>query len=316
MPSQTFLIGYNEAWFAGHFGTDYTTDFDLAYVQTTFDGIVKSGGHLVRLFLFELPQGITLAANPPQSQGVSNTFLSNLDTVLHEARKRGLWAYVTLLDANTISKLQGPMRPWGINLVNNASGEGDAFNNNVLAPVLKVFDAHQDNMFGVDIINEIEATIQGGIFPDSVNSPRAFMARQVQFIKSKSPWIKVTSTAGWGGAQYDVSGGLFSGLGLDFYDLHVYSDDGVFPGATALCQRAAQDGVPVYLGEFGQSSKNVDDTLQFNATASFLNNAKGLCFKGAFGWRYDAAEGYLAFVRGDGSARPAVQIMQVFGAAP
>jgi hypothetical protein len=83
-----------------------------------------------------------------------------------------------------------------------------------------------------------------------------------------------------------------------------------------MCQRVAQDGVPIYLGEFGQSSELVDDQLQFDATASFLNNARALCFSGAFAWRYDSAESWWSFVRPDGSRRPAVQIMQVFGAQP
>ena len=37
MPSQTFLVGYNEAWFGPNWGSDYTTHFDLGYVQKTFE---------------------------------------------------------------------------------------------------------------------------------------------------------------------------------------------------------------------------------------------------------------------------------------
>ena len=78
--------------------------------------------------------------------------------------------------------------------------------------------------------------------------------------------------------------------------------------------RAAADGVPVYLGEFGQKSHSTDDTLQYKATASFLNNGAALCFRGAFGWRFDPTEPWLAFTRPDFSPRPAVTIMQTFGA--
>ncbi len=319
MVQQTFLIGYNEAWFGAAFGTDLTTDFDLAYVQDTFDGIVDGGGHLVRLFLFPLPQGITLGPTPPQTQSVSQEFLDNLDTVLHEARLRGLWVYVTLLDANTITKLDGallPLHDYGVNILTNVAGEGDAFDEHVVGPTLDVLDAHQDNVFGLDLVNEIRAAIQDGVFADPVAGPREFIARHAAFIHDHSPWLPVTATAGWGGAQYDISGGLFSGLGLDFYDLHVYADDGTFAGATAMCERAASDGVPIYLGEFGQSSHQVDDTLQFDATASFLNNAAALCFSGAFAWRWDPAESWWSYLRPDGTPRPAVQIMQVFGAQP
>ncbi len=322
MKTQKFLIGYNEAWFGNNFGTDYTTAYDLAYVQKIFDGIVAGGGHLVRLFLWELPQGFALGTTPPQTQPVTSQFLANVDTVLTEARKRGLWVYLTLLDANTIDKITGSVHTWGVDLLNNTSGELDAFNANALGPLLTVLDAHQDVMFGIDICNEIQAASQNGLFPDATNGPRAFLRAEATFIHGRSPWVKVTSSAGWPsdilqkGAQYDIASGLYSGLGLDFYDLHAYDDSGSYPGATAMCSRIAADGVPLYLGEFGQSSKQTDDTIQYDATGYFLNNSLARCFKGAFGWRYDPAEGYLAYARSDFSDRPAVAIMQAFGAMP
>lgn len=322
MKTQTFLIGYSEAWFGANFGTDYTTGFDLAYVQKVFDGIVADGGHLVRLFLWEIPQGFSLAASPPYTQQVSSQFLANVDTVLTEARKRALWAYITLLDANTIDKITGAIHTWGVNLLNDTSGEQAAFNTNALAPLLGVLDHHRDNVFGIDIINEIQACSQNGVFPDATNGPRAFLQAEAAFIKSKTPWVKVTSSAGWPsdilmrGAQYDIANGLYSGLGLDFYDVHAYDDSGSYAGATAMCNRAASDGVPIYLGEFGQSTKQTDDTIQYDATASFLNDSRALCFKGAFAWRFDPQESYLAYLHADFSPRPAVAIMQTFGAQP
>lgn len=322
MPTQKFLIGYNEAWWGGAFATGYTTDWDLEYVRTTLDGISAAGGHLVRIWLWPVPQGITLAPAPPQTQSVSQEFLDNVDTVLTEARKRGLWVYVTLLDGNTIAAIAEPLHTYGVNLLNNNGGELAAFHDKALAPLLAVLDAHQDNVFGIDIINEIQAAYKQGVFPDANLGPRAFILSTAAFIKSRSPWVRVTASAGWPddlfktGAQYDIANGFYSGLGLDFYDLHAYSDSGTYPGATAMCQRAAQDGVPVYLGEFGQKTESMDDDLQYNATAAFLNNSLTLCLSGAFAWRYDAAEKWWAFVRPDDSFRPAVAVMQVFGAQP
>lgn len=54
MTRPAFLVGYNEAWFGKHYGTDLTTNYDRAVVEKTFDGIVKAGGRVVRLWLFEL----------------------------------------------------------------------------------------------------------------------------------------------------------------------------------------------------------------------------------------------------------------------
>lgn len=322
MKTQSFLVGYNEAWFGGNFGTGLSTKWDLAYVKKTFDGIVAGGGHVVRLWLFEVPQGYALGPAAPQTQALSPEFLANFDQLLVEARKRGLWVYPTLLDANTIAKTTGALHAYGVNLLNNTAGEQDAFHVNVVAPLAKVLDAHSDVIFGLDVINEIQAAYKNGVFPDAKNGPRAFIQRSAAFLKVKLPWLKVTASAGWPddffktGAQYDVANGFYSGLGLDFYDVHVYADSGSFTGATALCNRAAADGVPVYLGEFGQSTHTVDDGVQYKATAAFLNNAKALCFKGAFAWRWDAAENWWAYVRADGSERAAVAVMKVFGAAP
>jgi hypothetical protein len=322
MKTQRFMIGYNEAWFGSSFGTDYTTGYDLAYVQKILDGISKGGGHVVRIWLWEVPQGITLGTTVPQTQSVSTAFVSNVEAVIWEARKRGLWIYLTLLDANTIAKITGSLHTYGVNLLNNTGGELDAFNDKALAPVLTMLDGHKDNLFGIDIINEIQAAYKNSVFPDATAGPRAFIAKEAAFIKSKLPWAKVTASAGWPddffktGAQYDIANGFYSGLGLDFYDLHVYSDSGSFTGATALCSKVAADGVSVYLGEFGQSSHTIDDTLQYKATASFLNNAAALCFRGAFAWRYDASESWWDYIRADFTDRPAVAIMQTFGAAP
>lgn len=320
MPTQSFLIGYNEAWFGGNFATGLTSKFDLAYVQKVFDGIVAGGGHVVRLWLFEAPQGFT--GSGTTSTALSKEFLDNFDKILWEARRRALWVYPTLLDANTIAKITGDIHTWGVAVLNNTSGAQDDFNAKVVAPLCTVLDAHKDNIFGVDVINEIQAAYKNSVFPDKTAGPRAFIGKEAAFLKSKLPWVKVTASAGWPddvfktGAQYDIGNGFYSGLGLDFYDVHVYSDSGSFTGATAMCSRAATDGVPVYLGEFGQKTHSVDDKLQYDSTASFLNNAKALCIKGAFAWRFDPAESWWNFVRSDFSERPAVTIMKVFGGAP
>ncbi len=322
MKTQSFLIGYNEAWFAGNFATDYTAKWDLSYVQKVFDGIVAGGGHVVRLWLFEAPQGYELGPAAPRTGPISPAFLANVDTTLWEARKRGLFVYLTLLDANTIAKTTGALHTYGVDLLNNTAGEQDAFNDKVVGPLTKVLAGHTDVLFGIDVVNEIQAAYKNKVFADATAGPRAFIQREVAFLKSKLPGVKLTASAGWPddffktGAQYDIANGFYSGLGLDFYDLHAYADSGAFTGATALCARAAADGVPVYLGEFGQSTHSVDDTLQYKATASFLNNARALCFKGAFAWRYDPAESWWSYLRADGTERPAMAVMKTFGAAP
>lgn len=314
MPS--FLVGYNEAWFGAGFGSDLTTSYDAKIVKTTFDGIVKAGGRVVRVWLFEGREGLVLGSGAPQIQGVDPQLLAHVGELLDAARARGLWVYLTLLDANGMPQDAGALRDFYWNLLNDKYGEGSAYQTNVLAPVLAVLDAHKDVVYGLDVVNEIEAARIHSFWTDPFGGPRGYIQRTTAFIKSKSPWLKVTSTAGWDVGALDISTGFFSGLGLDFYDLHVYDDAGAIAGAAQVCQRAQQDGVPVILGEFGQKTHVTDDALQTSTTQAFLQNAKASCFKGALAWRYDAQEAYWNFVRDDGSSRPAVSVMQQFSAQP
>jgi hypothetical protein len=314
MPS--FLVGYNEGWFGKSFGRDLTTAYDPAVVASTFDGLMTAGGRVVRMWLFEGRQGIVRGGGAPQIQGVDPQMLAHVGEMLDLARTRGLWVYLTLLDGNGMPEDAGPLRDFYWNLLNDQYGEGQAFQDHVLAPLLGVLDAHKDVIYGLDLINEIEAPRLRSFWPEPFLGPRAFLQRTTAFVKSKSPWLRVTSTAGWDLGALEISTGFFSGLGLDFYDLHVYADDGAIAGATDVCQRAAQDGVPVILGEFGQKSHVADDALQASTTAAFLANAKASCFEGALAWRYDAAESWWNYVRDDGSARPAVTTMQQVSAQP
>jgi hypothetical protein len=316
MPHQSFLVGYNQGWSAHSYGTDLTTKFDLTYLRTILDNVNLGGGHVVRIWLFEGLQGITLASSAPQSKAISAGMLANLETLLVEARARGIWVYLTALNGNDMPQAAGPTRDFYWNLVNNKYGEGDAFQTNVLAPVLAVMDRHKDVIYGLDLLNEIEAARKHLLWSDVTQGARDFMQRTAAFVHQKSPWLKVTTSAGFGGSQYDVSGGLFSGLGLDFYDLHVYADNGTWDGMTAVCARAQQDGVPIILGEVGQLTQSENDTLQAATLQTFLQNAKGSCFKGALAWRLDAAEPWYHFVRADGTFRPAAAVMQTFGAMP
>src|ERR1019366_8080946 len=129
MMLPAYLVGYNEGWFGGNYGTDLTSNFDLTYVDKTLDGIVGAGGHVVRIFLFEGAQGITwnMSGSPPQTQGVSPTFLTHLDTVLSAARARGLWVYLTALNSYDAYKDPPQYVSYFKAMYSNVGGELDAY---------------------------------------------------------------------------------------------------------------------------------------------------------------------------------------------
>lgn len=309
---KAFFIGYNEAWFGQNFQNSFTDGFNATEMNQTLSDIKSSGGTVVRVWLFQNRQGIILSGGAPRSSSIEPMMLTNLSKMMEMARVLNIKIYFTIWDGNVMPKDNSELRDYYYNLLNNKYGEGDAFNTYVLTPVLDLFSQNQDVIYALDLMNEIEAPINNKYWTSSWNGPRKWIQDSRNFVKSKAPWLRITSSAGWGWAAADIARGLFSGLGLDFYDLHVYDDNGNIMLASNVCSVAKKDGVPIILGEFGQATKNDDDNLQKTSTEKFLKNAKDSCFSGALAWRFDAAEETWRFQRADGSFRPAVDVMKNF----
>lgn len=309
----TFSVGYNEGWFNERYGVDLTTGFDPRFIARMFDGMAKGGATIVRIFPFTALQGIVLGPYAPQTQGLNPQLIVNLRTVLSLARERQLKVYVTLLNSGDMRYASGAMRDYFWNLISNKYGERDAFKSKVLAPLLSVLNQNRDVVYALDVMNEIEAALDSGYFPNNWIGARSWIQNMAAYVKPRSPWLAVTATAGWGYAVQELTLGLFSGLGLDFYDVHVYSDSGQYPGLTALCNKAASDQVPIILGEYGQKSQTISDSLQYNATANFLYGAKTHCFVSALAWKYETIQLWLTYLRPNGTFRPAYGLVQAFG---
>lgn len=309
-PSGPFVVGLNEAWFGPSYASDLTTSFDLAEVDAAFDGIRAAGARVVRVWLFEAMEGIPLGATSPRIGDVSPTLLANLELVLQAARARGLAVYLTGLDGNAMPADAGPTRDLYYNLLNGLYGETDAYEAKVLAPTLARLAPYADVLYAFDVVNEIEAPRHRSYWSDPIGGPRGYLKRTVAFVKAHAPGLPVTASAGSDTAAYDLGFGLFSGLGFDFYDLHVYADDGAIPNLASVCAKAQADGIPVILGELGQLAHTEDDMLQVAVTKAFVGAAKGSCFRAALPWRWDAAESYWRFLRPDGSPRPVVAALK------
>lgn len=306
----SFSIGYNEAWFASNYGTGLTSKFDRDYVAKTIGQVKRAGGQVVRLFLFELRQGWRMDARAQELSGLEPQFLKNLESVLEIAHKQGVKVYLTLLDGNELRASQGEVRAFYEKFLNEQGALGERYREQIIRPLLALLGRHRETVYAMDLMNEIQAPIEAGLFSGNWFGARAWVKRTAEFAKAIGPWLKVTSSSGWGSAVRDLSFGYFSGLGLDFYDVHVYSDTGDFAGASALCDRASSDGVPLILGEFGQDSHEIDDQLQLRVTERFLATARRMCFSAALAWRFDPEEKWWSYERPDGSFRPAVKLIQ------
>lgn len=310
----SFSVGYNEAWFAERYGVDLTSGFDPNFVAKMFDGMARGGATIVRIMPFTNLQGIQLRAYAPQTQGLGAAFVTNLKTVLSLARARQLKVYITVLEGNEFRYASGSRRDYFWNLISNDFGERDAFKANVMAPLLiDVLNQNRDVIYALDLMNEIEAPLNSNYFPSYWIGARNWMRDMAAFVKAKSPWLAVTSTAGWGYAVQELTLGLFSGIGLDYYDVHVYSDSGQYPGMSALCSKARSDAVPIILGEYGQKSQTISDYIQYFATGNFLYGAKTSCFSSALAWKYETSQLWFTYLKPDGTFRPAYYVIQAFG---
>ena len=347
-----FLVGYNEAWFGpnyinylasnpsfGPVGVSSST-FDGTFVKTMFDGIMANGGtRIVRIWVFTALQGIkldpstkthivSLTSVPGSPPGSPPEVIDNLQTVFNAARQAAakhngiLKVYVTALNGGDMqvsaTNISG-FRQYFQNLLTNPP-DIDAFKTQALLPLLTLLNANRDVIYAFDLINEIEAPLNSGYFSTSPwtswTGARGWIKNMTDYVKSISPWLPVTSS-GWGSAVQEITLGLFSGLDLDFYDIHVYADWGQYSGVTALCNRVSVDRVPIILGEYAQNSHTYDDTLQYWTTYNFLTTAKTHCFSAALAWKYETNELWWTYLnlklngslQPDGSFRPAYSLI-------
>ncbi|MGE0631381.1 MAG: hypothetical protein AB7O96_03165 [Pseudobdellovibrionaceae bacterium] len=311
--ASAFDIGYNEAWYGFNYRTSLTKDFDLNLIHKIHRDIKSAGGDVIRIWLFPQRDGMILNQYAPQTAGIDPKMLENIDLAIRSAKQYKLKIYITFLDGNAMPTEKGEVRNYFYNLLNNKYGETDAFLKNVATPILKVMAKHKSAIYGLDLMNEIQAPMHNmywGFTFDNYTGPRKWMKRMVQFVKAEAPWLQVTSSSGWGWGAKDLKNGLFSNLGLDFYDVHVYDDDGDIPFMYDICRMVRAENMRVILGEFGQKTQVDDDQLQLRATENFLKNAKSDCFSGALAWRFDMNEKTWSFQRKDGSFRPAVEVMK------
>jgi len=232
------------------------------------------------------------------TQGLTSDFLTNLKFIFEWVRQYNteynakIKLYITALNGDDMSAVTAGNNPalhlYYQRLASN-SAEIIAYDTLILEPIVQLMNEYQDVIYAFDLINEIEGAINAGYF--SWGSARAWISNIAYAINILFPWLPVTSTAGYGYAVQEVTFGFFTGLHLNFYDVHIYSDSGRYSGQTALCSKVKADDLAIVLGEFGQASSIVSDSIQNTAAANFLVGASTSCFSGALAWKYESTGG-------------------------
>jgi hypothetical protein len=275
-------------------------------------GIKKANAGIVKILLFSNLQGLDTggttfrSAAIPIPTGITDEFATNLKAFLLQAQAAQLKVYLTVLNGGDLKSWAnvplGPdkkpyLQTYFQRLISDNTTK-NAFMTGILRPLFDILESptYRPAIYAVDLINEIEAPLNAGsvYFPTGWMGARTWIAEMVGYIKSleanvyhTSTPIPLTAPAGYGYAVQEITSGLFSGLGLDFFDLHVYKDNGQYSGQSALCNKVTGDRQQIILGEYGQSSTTKDDDIQNRTTEAFLYGAAHSCFKGALAWKFE-----------------------------
>ena len=264
--------------------------------------------------------------------GLHPDFLKNFEDFLKEVKKRDLLAYPTFF-AYPTDVLEQPMDPnlktqWW-NLMNNKYGGLDALKE-ALRPLFVLMNDtdYASNIFGIDLINEIDNSIIHNQFENQWYGANKFICELRNSIRDASPSpkvaIPVTASIGWPYIPFKSRGAENIILDpnphpncVDFWDIHIYDNEGDIANCQKINEVAKKYNKKIYLGEFGQFSKSYDDNLQLNSTKNFIKNAKNCGFSGALAWRLkDVRDGHNPEARFSfyswGKTRPAYDYIMKF----
>ncbi len=307
--------GVNLPWFNGACGHDFghlpahpdwAVAFDRKDMADTLDDIKAMNVNVVRIWVFESMEGLVFDRRTGLVTGIEPMLLDNFDTTRSLARERGIYLYLCLTNdvINTCAELK----------VRDMVRDADA-RRAWIEKVVKPFARHYKDdpaIFAVDVFNEPEYNVAGrrGNHGDkgyNWQEMRRFLGETVRAVHAVDPKRLVSCGSGWH-AESNVKAGVYSGLGLDFYDYHQYDDDGSLVPAKDL-----HVGLPVLIGECGQGKRERDDETQRRAVEAFLRNARNQGYAGAVIWSYGSGDPHR-LLRYDGGRnwRPAAEAVRDF----
>ncbi|MEO5668519.1 MAG: hypothetical protein ABIR96_10705 [Bdellovibrionota bacterium] len=297
-PSLAFNVGFNQGWWKDNYGGQWIDpNYSPAEVRRILDLAQDAGSKTLRIWLFEGQDPHALVWKNDLVAGLHPDFLRNFEDFLMAAKERHIQVYPTLFDGNVLRTVKGGLRNRWWNIMNGKFGARDAFQKNALAPVLALLYRAdlRPGIFGIDVMNEIDAAVVGGKFEKSWASANALSCGTRDFIRTRRAGqsaIPVTTSVGWPWIPFFSRGAANLILDpnphpscVDFWDLHFYNNSGSIPNCEKIAKVSRDYGKKMYLGEFGQLSKLFSDSMQSKVTKNFIQNAKACGFSGALAWR-------------------------------
>ncbi|KZP31060.1 glycoside hydrolase family 5 protein [Athelia psychrophila] len=263
------------------YGSSYVPD-DTTLAMDSANAI---GAKWMRIWLFEAGQGLTIDGNGYVAS-VLPDFWSNLDDVMAKAKNSNVLIYPTLFTSPP-GQADGDMSKFA-NWFTDPQAQTAMLNNAVLPLVQRYSDGP---IAAWQLYNEMNGKYwftnpywQGSASSTYVSNAdaRTWISAMVSAIKGVNGNFKVSTSQMLCDDAYhppQSNNNDYVGTGLDFYDIHVYSDNGadLIPASDL-----GLDG-PVILGEFGEITAEGPDH-QSQVLQNFLATAVSGGWSGALYW--------------------------------
>lgn len=301
----------------GHdIGPNHYTGYGYHYVGSDVDGyyadIKNMHANVVRVWLFENLQGLNFDGSG-NITGMDGTFLANLADMVQRANSHGLALELTLLN-NDVGAQAGHAPHDGGGLVRNPltdSGAQTAFINNVVKVLAQKFNGNL-GVYGYDLMNEANYAVNASVNPSSWGQIHSYIYNAAQAIHGVNSVIQVTCSTdnadSFSGANFY---NRFGGVGLNYYDYHLYSDS---PTLFALGSGGPYPSIdrPLVLAEYGpRTTGNIN--VQTSVTDACINQASYKGWAGALIWDYDPlGQDNLSIIYGVGSWHPCCSTLQYY----
>lgn len=293
-----YLYGADYPWY------NYATDFgsggwgkytDWTAINSAFSTMNAEGARIQRWWVFGDGRYDPKFNADGTVSGLDSQFFTDLDTALQTADADNQYLLLCVIDnsmwanANTVSGVQ----LGGHAAIITDSTVQQSYLTNALQPLLQHIAAspYKSRVLGYDIVNEPEGQI-AGYWGGDANLPIS----QVQtFVANCASYIHAYGGGGYatvGSAMPDWTS-LWSGLGLDFYQLHYYPwmDNGGPAGSGLPAYASLALDRPCIVGEFATVDANYTiGSTKAQSAQWYLDTIYNYGYAGAIAWSNNASD--------------------------
>jgi len=242
---------------------------------------------VVRVWGFEGGEGLRFSGSIVQ---MDSTMAPNIQSILSIAQREQLFIYWCLLSSHPDHNTAAFNKD--IEIIRSAQNPGSSsFLNQALRSFCDAIHGSAHN-FAIDVINEPEKYIaRGSLSWSDIQQYIRECCRKIKGYLGQSFLVSCGSAGtGWVNARSVVDTlKNYLGLGLDFYDFHIYNDTGQLPMSyDKLYQKlGGRLDKPCIIGEFGQHRDGFLDDFQKGLVKNFVEQSWHLGFGGSLVWNYN-----------------------------